>query len=82
MPVILRVKGYRFWFYAADLDEPPHVHVGKSGNEAKYWVAPIALARPGRFHSHELNEIERILRRYQDDVLKAWEKEQQKRVDH
>lgn len=29
MPVILRIKGYRFWFYQADLDEPPHVHVGK-----------------------------------------------------
>jgi hypothetical protein len=26
MPVVLRVKGYRFWFYEADLDEPPHVH--------------------------------------------------------
>lgn len=80
MPAILRVRG--FWFYAADLDEPPHVHVGKSGKEAKYWVAPIALTRSGKFRGHELNEIERILRRYQDDVLKAWEKEQQKRVDH
>lgn len=27
MPVVLRVKGYRFWFYEADLDEPPHVHI-------------------------------------------------------
>ncbi|MFQ5674960.1 MAG: DUF4160 domain-containing protein [bacterium] len=38
MPVILRIKGYRFWFYQADLDEPPHVHVAKEGKEAKYWV--------------------------------------------
>ncbi len=22
MPVVLRVKGYKFWFYEADLDEP------------------------------------------------------------
>lgn len=41
MPVILRVKGYRFWFYEADLDEPPHVHVGKAGMEAKYWLNPV-----------------------------------------
>jgi len=42
MPVVLRVKGYKFWFYEVDLDEPPHVHVGKEGKEAKYWIDPIA----------------------------------------
>ena len=82
MPVILRIKGYRFWFYEADLDEPPHVHVGKEGKEAKYWVYPIALARKGRFREHELNEIERILATYGDDILEVWREEQRKRGDH
>ena len=45
MPVVLRIKGYRFWFYEADLDEPPHVHVGRQGSEAKYWLNPIALSK-------------------------------------
>lgn len=49
MPVILRVKGYRFWFYEADLDEPPHAHVGKEGKEAKFRLVPIRLARSRRF---------------------------------
>jgi len=79
MPVVLRVKGYRFWFYEVDLDEPPHVHVGKGDKEAKYWVEPIALARPGRFRDYELNEIRRILTAYKNDILEAWGKEQQKR---
>ncbi|MBI1929530.1 DUF4160 domain-containing protein [Candidatus Poribacteria bacterium] len=82
MPVILRVKGYRFWFYEADLDEPPHVHVGKEGKEAKFWVNPIALARSGRFREHELNEIKGILVGYREDILEAWRKEQQKRGNH
>lgn len=60
MPIVLRIKGYRFWFYEADLDEPPHVHIGRDGKEAKYWVAPISVARPGRFREQELKEIERI----------------------
>ena len=34
MPVVLRVRGYKFWFYEAGLGEPPHVHVGKDGKEA------------------------------------------------
>jgi hypothetical protein len=79
MPVVLRIKGYRFWFYEADLAEPPHIHVGKGVKEAKYWVAPIALARSGRFRQQELHEIERILHAYQGDILAAWRKEQVKR---
>lgn len=81
MPVVLRTKGYRFWFYQADLDEPPHVHVGKQGKEAKYWISPIALARAGRFRDHELNEIERILEQYQADILAFWLQELEKRGD-
>ena len=81
MPVVLRIKGYRFWFYEADLDEPPHVHVGKGGNEAKFWVRDIALARSRGFRPQELTEIERILADHRDFLLDAWAKEQSKRVD-
>jgi len=79
MPVVLRIKGYRFWFYGADLDEPPHVHVGKEGHEAKYWMDPVALARARGFREHELNDIERILSEYQNNILEVWRREQAKR---
>lgn len=79
MPIILRVKGYRFWFYEADLNEPPHVHIGREGKEAKYWLEPIRLAKSRRFREEELNEIERILAEYKNYVLEAWSKEQVKR---
>jgi hypothetical protein len=37
MPVVLRVAGYKFFFYQADVaNEPPHVHVNKEGNEANF----------------------------------------------
>lgn len=79
MPTILRIKGYRIWFYEADLAEPPHVHVGKARNEAKFWINPVRLARPGRFQTHELAEIERILAEHEAAILEAWNGEQQKR---
>ncbi|MDY6868518.1 MAG: DUF4160 domain-containing protein [Chloroflexota bacterium] len=79
MPVVLRIKGYKFWFYQADLDEPPHVHIGKDGKEAKYWIDPIALARSRGFKDHELNQIEKILAKYRDRILEAWQKEDSKR---
>ncbi len=79
LPVILRIRGYRFWFYEADLDEPPHVYVGKEGKEAKFWIEPIRLARVRGFRDFELGEIERILIEYTDDFKLAWEKEKMKR---
>ena len=79
MPVILRIRGYRFWFYEADLDEPPHVHVGKAGAEAKFWVDPVAFARSYGFREHELNEVEALVARYRSEILEAWRKEQSKR---
>jgi len=81
MPVILRVKGYKFWFYEADLDEPPHVHVGRESREAKYWLKPVKLARAGKFKPAELRDIERIISDNLDFLLDAWAAEQSKRAN-
>jgi hypothetical protein len=81
MPVVLRVRGYKFWFYEADLDEPPHVHVGKDGDMAKFWLNPIKVARAGRFRQVDLVEIERIIGENQAFLISAWEKEQSKHVN-
>ena len=80
MPVVLRIKGYKFWFYEADLDEPPHVHVGKEDRVAKFWLEPVAVARGGRFRSVELGEIERIIAENRVFLSSAWEKERSKHV--
>jgi hypothetical protein len=80
MPVVLRIKGYKFWFYEADLDEPPHVHVGKAGRTAKFWLKPVGVARAGRLKSLDLQEINRIIKDNRSFLLRAWEKEQSKRA--
>jgi hypothetical protein len=81
MPVVLRVRGYKFWFYEADLAEPPHVHVGKSGNEAKFWLKPVEVARAGRFQEVELRAMERIIDENLEFLLSAWEQEKSKHVN-
>jgi hypothetical protein len=58
MPTVLRLKGFRFGFYASDADEPPHVHVKKDRKHAKFWLRDaIEMEFNERFRSHELNEI-------------------------
>ena len=81
MPVVLRVKGYKFFFYEADVaNEPPHVHIFKNGNEAKFWLDPVRIAREGKFRKSDLNDIERIIKGNLDFLLKAWEQEKSKHV--
>jgi uncharacterized protein DUF4160 len=82
MPVVLRVNGYKFFFYEADVvNEPPHVHITKDGNEAKFWLNPIQVEREGRFRKTDLRDIERIIRENHDFLLSAWEKEKSKHVN-
>jgi hypothetical protein len=44
MPTLLRWKGYRFFFYSADLWEPAHIHVFKDGHETKIWLNDMSVA--------------------------------------
>jgi hypothetical protein len=81
MPVVLRMKGYKFLFYEADLDEPSHIHIGKEGKEAKFWLEPVEMARTGRFKPIQLREIKRIIDEHRDDLVRAWKNEQDKHVD-
>jgi hypothetical protein len=72
VPTILREKGYRVGFYSSEPDEPAHVHVYKSGNEAKFWLSPVQLSWNKGFRETELREIARILQRHEGKLLKAW----------
>ncbi|GMV35395.1 DUF4160 domain-containing protein [Chloroflexi bacterium CFX5] len=82
MPVVLRVNGFKFFFYQADVaNEPAHVHVAKDGNEAKFWLDPIRIAREGRFRKSDLRDIERIIRENLEFLLNAWKEERNKHVN-
>ena len=61
MPTVLRVQGFRFYFYANEGSEPPHVHVDKGGASAKYWLEPIRLAANQGHKPAELKRIGQII---------------------
>jgi len=72
MPTVLRVGPYRFYFFVGDRAEPPHIHVKRDKAEAKFWLAPIRLARNFAFADHELRAIEAIIRDNEQLLLEAW----------
>ena len=63
MPTVLRTRGFQFFFYAQDENEPPHIHVAKAGCDAKFWLEPVQLAVNRGFRPHDLREIVKSLKR-------------------
>ncbi len=72
MPTTLREGPYRFFFYAGDGGEPPHVHVERDDREAKYWLSPIALERNRGFARQELRKIKSIVQDNVEQLLDSW----------
>lgn len=57
VPTILRVAGYRFFFFSNEGTEPPHVHIEQAERYAKFWLEPVSLAANVGFRSGELTEL-------------------------
>jgi len=67
------IKGpYRFFFYAGDRDEPPHIHVERETMKAKFWLNPVRLQSSGGFSRSEINRIQRLVEDNKEDLLRSW----------
>ena len=71
MPTVLRVGPYRFFFYAGDRDEPPHVHVERDENKAKFWLEPARLQSSGGFSRTEINRVQRLVEAHREELLRG-----------
>ena len=72
MPTVLKVGPYRFFFFAGDRDEPPHVHVEREDKIAKFWLSPIRLQRSGGFTRTEIGRIMQVIREHHEQLIEAW----------
>ena len=72
MLVALRVKGYRFFFFSLEGNEPPHIHVEQAERFAKFWLNPVSLVKSHGFRSNELSEIQKIVEENRDVLVEKW----------
>jgi len=72
MPTVLRVGPYRCFFYAGDREEPPHIHVERDDNIAKFWLEPVRLQNSGGFNRPEINRVRRLIEDNQQSILESW----------
>jgi len=72
MPALLRIRGYRFFFFSMEGREPAHIHVAHGGRYAKFWLEPVALADVRGFRGHELTELRKMVLQNRQFFLRRW----------
>jgi hypothetical protein len=65
MPTLLRVEGFRFYYFSEERQEPPHVHVRKGDSVAKLWLLPVEIAFSRAFSRTELRRIRELTLEHQ-----------------
>jgi hypothetical protein len=72
MPTVLRVDGFRFFFFSNEGNEPPHIHVEQAERYAKFWLDPVQLELNVGFRSRELSELRRLVFQHQALFREKW----------
>jgi len=72
VPALLRIRGYRFFFYSLEGREPPHIHVAHAGRYTKFWLESVALADNRGFRGHELTETRQMVEENQQFFVEEW----------
>jgi len=72
MPTVLEIGPYKFIFFSSDREEPIHIHAKRDRQIAKFWLAPVALAKNIGFRRHELDRIAKLIIQNENKLIEAW----------
>ncbi len=72
MPTVLKIQGYRFFFFSQEGNEPPHIHIEHGDKVAKVWLIPVNLASSYGFRSHELAKVRMLVIEHSKLFLEKW----------
>lgn len=73
MPTVLRLRGFRFFFFSNEADEPVHIHVESDDKYAKFWLEPVRLAKSVGYNAKELNEIRNLIVENVSIIKRKWD---------
>ena len=72
MPTIIQIKGYRFFFFSREGNEPAHIHIEQAERYAKFWLNPIQLAESEGFRSGEISELRKLVQENKSLFEERW----------
>lgn len=73
-PTVLRVKGFRFYFFSRE-ERRAHVHVQHANGEAKFWIDPaVELAANFSLKPKQVTEVQTLIEEHLNEIRGAWAK--------
>ncbi len=72
VPTVLRMDGFRFFFFSNEGWEPAHVHVESAESYAKFWLFPVRLAHSKGYNAPTLNKLHSIVRANESLFEEQW----------
>ncbi len=73
MPTVLRLRGFRFFFFSNETNEPIHIHVESDDKYAKFWLEPVQLTRSVGYSARELSEIRNLIMENINIIKRRWD---------
>jgi hypothetical protein len=77
MPTVLYIRGWRFFFYSDEGNEPIHIHVQKGDSECKYLLDidlyEIREAYSYQMSSRDTREVKKIILQNFDEIVDEWQ---------
>ncbi len=74
MPVLLRIKGSRFYFFSNEGTEPKHVHIERAEAIGKIWLEPsVEVEYFYGFTTKEQKEVKEIVKNNLEFLKNAWD---------
>jgi Domain of unknown function (DUF4160) len=67
VPKFLSHQGFRYFIYSNEGNEPPHVHVERDGNVAKFWLGPVRLERPDGMREADLQRAKLTIEEHEQE---------------
>ena len=71
MPTILRIDGYRFFFFS-DEHSPQHIHIEKGDGYARIELDSFKITDSYNLNSKELKKLTDLVKKNNEKLVKAW----------
>jgi hypothetical protein len=73
MPEVLRIRGYRFFFFSREGHEPRHIHVEQAERYAKFGLNRSSWSNPADSTSQNFASSTRLIEEHRDKFIVAWD---------
>ena len=72
VPTLLRIEGFRFFFFSNEGTEPPHVHFEFGDGYGKFWLEPVELVHAHLMKQQEVRRARLLVEQHKAEFLEKW----------